>query len=53
MALELSSTRMGVALAGGWLGCAASAMIWSAGAAGRAEREEGSVARSMTLSLQR
>ena len=36
---------------GGCCGCEASAITWSAGVTWRAEREEGSVARSMTLSF--
>ena len=47
----LAGTWAGVALAGGRCGCAASVMSWSAGAAGWAAREGGSVARSMTLSF--
>eukprot|EP00967_Tisochrysis_lutea_P119149 scaffold194193_cov31-Tisochrysis_lutea.AAC.2 len=49
---RLASTCSGVALAGGRFCCAASTMIWSAGAVGWAEGEEGSVARSLTLSVQ-
>ena len=49
----LAGTWLGVALADGRFSCAASAMIWSAGAAGWAEAqgEEGSVARSMTMTM--
>eukprot|EP00967_Tisochrysis_lutea_P031675 scaffold37412_cov30-Tisochrysis_lutea.AAC.3 len=44
----LASTWVGLALAGGCCVCAASAITWSAGAAGWAERGEGSGSRSMT-----
>ena len=48
---RLAGTWAGVALAGGRSGCVSSATIWSAGAAGWAGEEEGSVALSMTLSF--
>ena len=48
---RLAATWMGAVPGGGRCGCEASAITCSAGAAKRAEREERSVARSMTLPL--